>query len=341
MPKRNLLLCFDAFGTLFWPKLTVAQQYGQVARQCGVTGWSEFELESRLAAAFKDEARRHPNYGKASGLDATQWWTNVICKTFQPFAQHQPLPADLAPRLLTRFASSQGYDAEKNLVTTLKKLKQKSSTTAFDQVVVGVITNSDDRVPGVLSSFGLSVSPLRCGSDDESLVRGQPCDIDFTCMSYDAGVEKPDAGIFRAAEHLCTRVVSTAGVYYEISEAEANTEADGGADTWQKLYVGDEHAKDVVGALNAGWKPVLLDHHEKAAEIPCLEHQADRSIADVFQRSPVVRVRSIRNLVSWVLGDGEMESACGGATGLVTTEHVSRVSTEQAPPRNETPPATS
>ncbi|KAG5931267.1 hypothetical protein E4U53_001858, partial [Claviceps sorghi] len=76
MPKRNLLLCFDAFGTLFWPKLTVAQQYGQVARECGVTGWTEVELQSRLAAAFLDEAELHPNYGKASGLDATQWWTN-------------------------------------------------------------------------------------------------------------------------------------------------------------------------------------------------------------------------------------------------------------------------
>ncbi|KAG5974729.1 hypothetical protein E4U56_004283 [Claviceps arundinis] len=300
MSKHNLLLCFDAFGTLFWPKLTVAQQYGHVARQCGVTGWTEGELQSRLAAAFKYEARRNPNYGKTSGLGATQWWTNVIFNTFQPFARHQPLPADLAPRILERFSSSQGYHAEQDLVNTIKSLKKRSSGAAFDRVVVGVITNSDDRVPGVLSSFGLSVSPLRYGSENKSPVWDQAYDIDFTCMSYDAGVEKPHAAIFRAAEHLCAQVVSAAG---GCPTSEADIRRDEGS--WHRLYVGDEHAKDVVGALNAGWSPVLLDQHDKADDIPGLEQQTDQSITDVFQRSPVVKVRSIRNLMSWLLGVSE------------------------------------
>ncbi|KAG5999811.1 hypothetical protein E4U21_006292 [Claviceps maximensis] len=310
MTSRKLLLCFDAFGTLFWPKLTVAQQYGQVARQCGVTGWTETELQSRLAAAIKDEARLHPNYGKASGLDATQWWTNVILNTFQPFAaRNQPLPSELAPRLLSRFSSSQAYHFERDLVATLKKLKQRSSTTttAFDEVVVGVITNSDDRVPGVLSSFGLDVGPLRCGSGEENPVpRERPYDIDFTCMSYDAGVEKPQAAIFRAAEHLCARVASTAGVnMMDERGVGAEATAERYADSWQKLYVGDEHAKDVVGALDAGWNPVLLDQKQEAADIPSLEDQSNLSISDIFQTSPVVRVQSIRNLVSWVLGESK------------------------------------
>ncbi|KAG5932256.1 hypothetical protein E4U60_005353 [Claviceps pazoutovae] len=300
MSKHNLLLCFDAFGTLFWPKLTVAQQYGLVASQCGMTGWTERELQSRLAAAFKDEARRNPNYGKTSGLGATQWWTNVIFNTFQPFARHQPLPADLAPRILERFSSSQGYHAEQDLVNTIKSLKQGSYGTAFDRVVVGVITNSDDRVPGVLSSFGLSVSPLRYGSENKSPVRHQSYDVDFTCMSYDAGVEKPHAAIFRAAEHLCSQVVSAAD---GCPTSEADIRRDKGS--WHRLYIGDEHAKDVVGALNAGWSPVLLDQHDKADGIPGVEQQTDQSITDVFQRSPVVKVRSIRNLVSWLLGVSE------------------------------------
>ncbi|KAG6035765.1 hypothetical protein E4U41_005935 [Claviceps citrina] len=304
MPKRNLLICFDAFGTLFWPKLPVAQQYGQVARQCGVTGWTEVELQSRLAAAFKAEARKHPNYGKASGIGAAQWWTNVIFETFQPFARHQPLPADLAPKLLHRFSSSHGYQVEHDLVATLRKLKHSRATPAFDQVVVGVITNSDDRVPSVLSSFGLGVSPLRYGSEDRAPVPGQPYDIDFTCMSYDVGVEKPHAGIFRAAEHLWAKAVATA-------HSHAASDRDLDADSWQRLYVGDEHAKDVVGALNAGWNPVLLDQHDGAAGIPSLEQEQKQSMADVFRGSPVVRTRSIRNLVSWLLCEGEGDSRSG------------------------------
>jgi hypothetical protein len=34
--KRNLLLCVDAFGTLFRPRSPIAEQYGQVARAMGV-----------------------------------------------------------------------------------------------------------------------------------------------------------------------------------------------------------------------------------------------------------------------------------------------------------------
>jgi len=77
MARPHLLLCFDAFGTLFRPKRSVAQQYAEVARQCGVTGFSDSELEASLKLAFKDEAKRNPNYGRATGLGATKWWTNV------------------------------------------------------------------------------------------------------------------------------------------------------------------------------------------------------------------------------------------------------------------------
>lgn len=77
MAKPNLLLCFDAFGTLFSPKGAVAQQYAEVARQCGITGFSDNELRSRLMAAIKEEREQNPNYGKATGLGATKWWTNV------------------------------------------------------------------------------------------------------------------------------------------------------------------------------------------------------------------------------------------------------------------------
>ncbi|QPG95241.1 hypothetical protein C2857_007885 [Epichloe festucae Fl1] len=306
MPKRNLLLCFDAFGTLFWPKPTVAQQYGQVARQCGMAaGWTQAELQSHLAAAIQDEAKVHPNYGKASGLGPTQWWTNVIYKTFQPFARHQPLPADLAPTLLQRFSSSRGYHVEQDLVTTLKRLKkQERSNMAFDRIVIGVVTNSDDRVPSVLSSFGLSVSPLRYGTHDKlPFDGGQPYDIDFTCMSYDTGYGKPHAGMFRAAEHLLTQVVA-AGDIQTVSEADLDP------DSWQKLHVGDEDAKDVVGALNAGWNPVLLDQDGKSAEMPSLEEQSNQPISGVFQRHSTVRVQSIRNLVSWLLGETDRDRHC-------------------------------
>ena len=49
MSKRNLLICFDAFGTLFTPKRPVVQQYAEVAKSLGLSGFTEDEL----AASFK------------------------------------------------------------------------------------------------------------------------------------------------------------------------------------------------------------------------------------------------------------------------------------------------
>lgn len=77
MSKRNLLLCFDAFGTLFTPKRPITQQYAEVARQCGLGGFTDEQLRQSFRQAFKAEAKRHPNYGKASGLGAAAWWTKV------------------------------------------------------------------------------------------------------------------------------------------------------------------------------------------------------------------------------------------------------------------------
>lgn len=77
MSKRNLLLCFDAFGTLIRPVRPVAQQYADVARQCGFTNFDDDELQAAFKSSFKQESKKNPNYGKETGLGATNWWTNV------------------------------------------------------------------------------------------------------------------------------------------------------------------------------------------------------------------------------------------------------------------------
>jgi hypothetical protein len=46
--KRNLLLCVDAFGTLFRPRSPIAEQYGSVARGMGVQ-----VSDDEVARAFK------------------------------------------------------------------------------------------------------------------------------------------------------------------------------------------------------------------------------------------------------------------------------------------------
>ncbi|KAH8898170.1 haloacid dehalogenase [Thozetella sp. PMI_491] len=301
MPKRNLLLCFDAFGTLFSPKLPIFQQYGDVARQCGLAGFTDDQLQSSFRAAFKSEAKLHPNYGKSSGLGAERWWTNVIGKTFQPLVgAEQTLPADLAPTLLHRFASSEGYSAAPGLVSLLQALRRPAPRKLFDNIVIGVISNSDDRVPDILSSLGLQVSPLRY---EVAMDRGaiaaiakEQFDVDFHCLSYDAGAEKPDRRIFTAADELATEIIR---VRHGLAQEDTDLS------TWDKLYVGDEYEKDVVGALGAGWRPLLLTSDGQAAppgSTQRLEGQATPSIDGTFSASQALSIDSIEGLVQWLCG---------------------------------------
>lgn len=50
MPPRNLqlkhirLVTFDAFGTLFTPRKPISKQYGEVARQYGLQGFSDDDI---------------------------------------------------------------------------------------------------------------------------------------------------------------------------------------------------------------------------------------------------------------------------------------------------------
>jgi len=76
-PKRGLLLCFDAFGTLFFPKAPIAALYGEVARRHGITAFTEEALHGSFRYAFKKAVKENPNYGKAVGMGATQWWRDV------------------------------------------------------------------------------------------------------------------------------------------------------------------------------------------------------------------------------------------------------------------------
>jgi hypothetical protein len=80
MSKKNLLICFDAFGTLFTPRKPVAQQYSEVARSFGLGGFSDDNIAQSFKKAFKHESKTNPNYGKKTGMGAEKWWGNVSPK---------------------------------------------------------------------------------------------------------------------------------------------------------------------------------------------------------------------------------------------------------------------
>ncbi|KAK4149044.1 HAD-like domain-containing protein [Chaetomidium leptoderma] len=304
MGRRNLLLCFDAFGTLFHPKRPIAEQYTAVARQCGLDGFSTEQVHTSFRTAFSRESKAHPNYGKASGMGAKKWWTTVIHNTFRPLVgPGRELPQDLAPRLLHRFCTGEGYTLSPGVTSLLRSTKQQQRQQTSSQIVVGVITNSDDRVPGILSSLGLRVSPLRVGSTISlAKVADQQYDIDLHCMSYDVGFEKPDRRIFDAAEETANQLAAAQRGTEPGRDGERAKEAA----PWLKLYVGDEYKKDVLGARGAGWNSVFVGTDENVPgqeNLLGLPQLNDKTLDEVFpQGAPPVTIRaeSTQELLEWL-----------------------------------------
>jgi hypothetical protein len=176
------------------------------------------------------------------------------------------------------------------------------------RVIIGVITNSDNRTASILTSLGVRVSPLHYGEErlEQSLADSRnEFDVDFTVLSYDVGAEKPDGRIFAAAEEML-------GTLLRREDSVGSSSSDASAEAWSKVYVGDEYEKDVVGATRAGWKAVLVEREDAGAgreeregvewlggKRPAAANKPS-SIFDVFARTDAVGVGSLKELGEWL-----------------------------------------
>ena len=167
------------------------------------------------------------------------------------------------------------YEDVAPLFEELRRAKKTSTVeTAAPELTIGVITNSDDRVPSVLSSLGLEVSPRRYGlvADSSDPHSDMEDDIDFVVMSYDVGYEKPSRDVFDAAKQL---VRSNCGI-------------SGQEDRF--VHIGDDLEKDYEGAKRAGWESVLLDR-DRIHKVHCSQKaQALSVIRNLQELVPYLRI---------------------------------------------------
>lgn len=156
--------------------------------------------------------------------------------------------------------------------------------------IMGIVTNSDDRVPSILRSLGLQTQKLRYPTYSES---GE--DFAFTAMSYDIGFEKPDKRIFAAAELLAFSGPGGPTTEWELEQ-------------WTRVHIGDDYEADVVGARNAGWKAVLIDREadeqRDGLEWPA-EPQSGAHLLDLFKSIDAAGFRSLEDLTKWFPKAGE------------------------------------
>ncbi|RMZ71492.1 haloacid dehalogenase [Pyrenophora seminiperda CCB06] len=295
--KKNLLLCLDAFGTLFTPSIPIPVAYARAAARHGIEDIGNTEdpreIASRFKRSFRGESKKNPNYGKATQMTVEKWWGNVIHSTFAPMLKPtQRFPQGLVTELIRTYSSSEGYSLYpdvKPFFNMLRSVKSDSesqsqistSTWPWDKTIVGIITNSDSRVPSILSSFDLHVSARRHKArTSTALMEAETADINFVIMSYDVGAEKPDAAIFRAAEEMLGD---------DIQE-------------FEKLYVGDDIEKDYFGAKYAGWGSLLVRRGVRKLNE---EGESSKGIIQITEKNELGKrrrvdaVESLLDLGSW------------------------------------------
>lgn len=165
----------------------------------------------------------------------------------------------------------------------------------WQHTIVGIITNSDDRIPDVLSSFGLKIGSRRVGKRLGDIAQADPReDVSFVVLSYDTGYEKPEHQIFDAAIWMLEECLA----------AEAKDGRDMSTEDFEKLMVGDNIDHDVLGARRAGWNSLLLDREGVHADqlsskdIASVPHQNGQS------QTQVEVISDLRSIRFWQSGDG-------------------------------------
>ncbi|KAI9369230.1 HAD-like domain-containing protein [Aspergillus egyptiacus] len=294
---RPLLLTLDAFNTLFHPRHPIPTQYASSASAFHIPV-SASSLQPAFRASYKALSASHPNYGRDLALRGEyagprQWWADVIRGSFaRALAESDStvteIPDALIQDLLDRFASARGYKLYDDVEPFFRELRARElggSIHGRRKVVVGVVSNSDDRISSVLESLGVSIGDARAGEmgsgwklpgfeeEREKVIqsgsqrdvgtgslqgKGQEQgndqrDVDFVLTSYQAGAEKPDRLVWDMALREAQSLYTEAG----------NGDADAGG--WECIHVGDDYGKDYRGAVEAGWKAYHLPREAEAA----------------------------------------------------------------------------
>ena len=171
------VIFFDAMGTLFDLKSSVGETYAAVAARFGVSV-SGPALDRAFAAAFRvAPPMAFPGVSpEALAQCESDWWLALAQQTFAQAGvidQFDSFPAFFR-ELYRHFSTPEPWRVYPDTVPTLEQWRSRG-------VPLGVISNFDSRLHGILKELGLR--------DYFSSVT----------ISTEAGAAKPDAAIFAVA----------------------------------------------------------------------------------------------------------------------------------------------
>lgn len=237
MPR---LVTFDAFGTLFKLRESVAETYSSIAKSHAGVHVSPETIATKFPGVFADMRRRHPHYGvktlseksdepvaytsKSDEPDVytRKWWTEVIKNTFAPVE----LPDKTIKYLYDYYSQADAYSCFFDVHPTLEALKK-------DGVILAVVSDSDSRTHGVIRQLALD----KYFSPSHTILEGE------------TGSTKPEPLLFMFME-------GALGVKQSAAEQKNKLLC------W---HVGDNFEKDGGVAKVPGWRSILIDRSLDAA----------------------------------------------------------------------------
>jgi putative hydrolase of the HAD superfamily len=213
---RAVLL--DAGHTLVHPVPDLGTIYAEVTATFGCR-LDPRDFAAVLGPLFKDAARDYQSQTRASDAQDRAMWQAVTRRLHaaMPGLGGVPFEAWFAA-LYDRFGSPETWRCYDDVVPVLAELRSRG-------LRLGIVSNWDTRLRRIAEGIGLASQ------------------VDFMVISAEAGVRKPDPGIFGVA-------LRRAGVRPE-----------------EALHVGDLPEEDVEGARRAGVRPVLIERRGRAGRV--------------------------------------------------------------------------
>lgn len=204
------LITFDATGTIIRPKKSPGVIYAEVGEKFCVESDIN-QLNANFKSQWKLMCKKHPIFGK-NGIGWEQWWKKIVRGTFNDDTINPEKLEYISNHLIDCFKGEECWMKVTGVVDVLSFLNKQD-------VCLGVVSNSDDRLVEVLKNFKMIHF------------------FDFVLTSYSAGFEKPDARIFQKAL-----------LESKIKNLQPN----------DCLHIGDTIELDLLGAKKAGWNGLII-----------------------------------------------------------------------------------
>jgi putative hydrolase of the HAD superfamily len=206
---------FDAGHTLLYAHPDLATIYAEVTASLGASLAPE-TFAAAFGPAFQAGVKEFAPDGRASDAQDLAMWRGITRRI------HEAVRLEVAfeawfDALWTRFGSAESWRFYDDVAATLGALRARG-------LKLGVVSNWDSRLRRIADGMGLTEL------------------VDFLVISAEAGVRKPDPGIFHLA---CEK----AGVRPE-----------------EALHIGDLAEEDVVGAQRAGVRAVLIERSKRMVD---------------------------------------------------------------------------